>query len=120
MSTHSEILAIVDGYFAGIYDGDVERLATTFHPRAVLSGEVKGQPYYKTVDEYLDGVRNRKSPSELGEPFAMKAVGVELVGEIALVKAELRMLGNKYVDYLSFVRLEGRWVIVGKLFTHIE
>jgi hypothetical protein len=120
MRPHDEVLAVVDDYFAGIYGGDVERLAATFHPKAILGGEIKGQPYCKTVDEYLDGVRSRRSPSDLGEPFTMVAVGVEVHGEIALVKARLQMLGYDYVDFLSFVRLEGRWVIVAKVFTHLD
>jgi hypothetical protein len=119
MSTHAEVLAVVDDYFTGIYRGDVERLAATFHPRAILGGEIKGEPYYKTVTEYLDGVRNRKSPSALREPFAMEVTSVEVHGEIALAKARLRMLGNDYVDFLSFVREGGRWLIVAKVFTHV-
>jgi hypothetical protein len=117
---HEEVLAVVRDYFAGIYDGDVGRLAATFHPRAILSGEIKGAPYYKTVAEYLEGVETRQSPSELGEPFAMNAVSVEVHGEIALAKARLRMLGSDYLDFLSFVRVDGRWVITSKLFTHVE
>lgn len=119
MSAHTEVLAVVDEYFTGIYRGDVDRLAATFHPRAILGGEVKGEPYYKPVTEYLEGVRTRKSPSALGEPFAMEVRSIEVHGEVALAKARLRMLGNDYVDFLSFVRVDGRWLIVAKVFTHV-
>jgi hypothetical protein len=30
------------------------------------------------------------------------------------------MLGFNYVDYLSLVRCDGRWLIVNKTFTHVE
>jgi hypothetical protein len=119
VSSHHAVLEVLERYFGGIYSGDVAQLGSTFHPRAILGGEVKGQPYYKTVEEYLDAVRNRKSPKELGEPFAMKVISVEVQGSIALAKAHCPMLGFNYFDYLSFVLLEGRWVIVSKVFTHL-
>jgi hypothetical protein len=69
MSTHGEVARIIDAYFDALFNGDVERLRGTFHPRAILSGEVKGAPYHKTVDEYLSAVANRQSPRALGEPY---------------------------------------------------
>lgn len=120
MSTHSEVARIIDIYFDALFNGDVERLRGTFHPRAILSGEVKGAPYYKTVDEYLSAVANRQSPLALGEPFRMQAVAFEIVGPIAFVKTRSPMLGFNYVDFLSLVQYEGRWVIAAKIFTHVD
>src|SRR5262249_50003502 len=45
-------------YFPGIYEGDVVLLRTIYHPGTLLFGDVKGQPYAKTLDTYLDGVKN--------------------------------------------------------------
>lgn len=119
MQDHQEVHDVLDVYFTSIFQGDVARLGTTFHPRAILSGEVKGQPYYKTVDEYLEVVKNRKSPQDLGETFGMKVLSVEILGPIAFAKAHCPMLGYNYIDFLSLVRLDGRWVIAAKIFTHV-
>ena len=120
MSAQSEVSHVIDTYFDALFNGDVERLRSTFHPRAILSGEVNGAPYYKTVDEYLAAVRNRQSPQALGEVFRMKAVSFDIVGPIAFVKTQSPMLGFHYVDFLSLVRYEGHWVIAAKVFTHVE
>jgi hypothetical protein len=120
MSAQTEVGHVIDTYFDALFNGDEERLRSTFHPRAVLSGEVKGAPYHKTVDEYLSAVRNRQSPRALGENFRMKAVTFDIVGPIAFVKTQSPMLGFHYVDFLSLVRYEGRWVIAAKVFTDLE
>ena len=119
MNDHEAVLAVVDSYCKGVYRGDIELLRSVFHPKAALFAEVRGQPYYKPLEEYLSVVASRKSPESLGEPFLMKPVAVEVTHEIAFAKVHCPMLGYRYTDYLSFVREDGRWVIVNKLFTDV-
>lgn len=114
-----EILALVKHYFAGIYIGDVSTLKAAFHPNALLFGDVNKQDYFKDIEQYLEGVKNRKSPSELGEPFQMEILSVEIINKVAMVKAHLPMLGFNYCDYLSMANVDGKWMIVNKLFTNI-
>ena len=121
MNAHKEIHETLDRYFKSIYTGDVARLKTTFHPQAVLFGEINGQPYLKPLPEYLHAVENRKSPEELGEAFEMKVVSVEVLDtvNIAYAKTHCRMLGFNYFDFLSLIRQDNRWMIVNKLFAHV-
>lgn len=120
MNSHQEILSVVELYFKSIFAGDVDSLRSTFHPKAILSGEVKGIPYYKPLDEYLEVVKNRKSPKDLSDVFKMIVISVEVTGAIGFVKANCPMLGFNYVDYLSFVFFDGKWVIASKVFTHLD
>lgn len=120
MNDQQEIYKVLKIYFDSIYFGNAELLRTVFCSGAILSGEVKGQFYYKTLDEYLEIVENRKSPNDLGESFAMKALSIEILAKIAFVKTHCKMLGFNYYDYLSLVHKEGRWLIVSKLFTHVD
>jgi hypothetical protein len=110
---------LIRNYCEGIYRGDVALLRETFHPRAMLFGEVKGAPYLKTVGEYLEVVAGRPSPESLGETFAMQTESVEIVGDIATAKIKCPIFEYTYADRLSFVRHDGRWWIAAKLFTHI-
>lgn len=118
MTRHQEVLDVLDRYFEGLFNGDAALLRSIFHPQAMLFGEVKGQPYLKRIDEYLDVVANRTSPRDQGEPFRMEAISVEVLGDIAYAKVHSPMLGGNYFDYLAFVRQDDRWLIVNKLFTH--
>src|SRR5687768_7796534 len=115
----TEIQSLIDDYFKGIFRGDVEKLRLAFHPQCLLFGDINGQPYFKNVDEYLEGVRNRKSPHEQGENFSMEILGIEISGNNAIAKLHLPMLGYNYYDFLSLSKIAGRWQIVNKLFTNV-
>lgn len=115
-----DIQAVVANYFEGIFYGDIQKLESAFHPQCLLIGDINGQPYFKNLQEYLTGVKNRKSPDDAGEEFKMEILGVEIMNEIAYVKLHLPMLGFNYYDYVSMSRIEGRWLIVNKIFTHVS
>ncbi|MHA4737660.1 nuclear transport factor 2 family protein [Dyadobacter sp. MSC1_007] len=114
------ITATISDYFNGVFNGDVDLLRSAFHPQTLVSGDVNGQPYFKTVDQYLDGVKNRKSPSELGQQFKMEIISIEIINMIAVVKARLVMFEFNYYDLLSLSKIDGKWVIVNKLLTNVS
>lgn len=113
-----EITALTEQYFKGVYEGDTTLLAGVFHPDAILSGVINGQPYYRNLPAYLEVVKNRQSPQAQGETFKMKILAVEMMGDIAFVRLHCPILGFNYYDYLSLNCIEGRWWIMHKLFTH--
>lgn len=115
----SAVSAVLSNYFKGIFYGDTELLRSTFHPQALVAGDVNGQPYFKTVDQYLEGVKNRKSPFELSEAFRMEIVGIEIINSIAIAKAHVPMFEFNYYDLLSLNIINGEWVIVNKLLTNV-
>jgi hypothetical protein len=115
-----EIETTISHYFQGIYKGDIEKLKNVFHPQALLTGDIKGEPYFKTVKDYIEGVKTRKSPSDLGEDFMMEIMGIEILGSTAVAKLHVPMLGFNYYDFLSLSLVNQKWEIVNKLFTHVE
>lgn len=114
-----EVENVVQNYFKGVYVGDLELLKEQFHPHCLLAGDINGSSYFKAFSEYLEGVANRKSPADSGEPFNMRILGMEFLGTNAIVKAYLPMLGYHYYDTLLVVKLNEKWKIAGKLFAHI-
>lgn len=119
MSEHEQVLAAVDAYCRGVYRGDIGLLRSVFDPRAQLFAQVRGQAYFRPLDDYLAVVAARRSPESLGQAFRMKPVSVEVTGEIAFAKVHCPMFDLNYIDYLSFVRQDGRWHIVNKTFTDL-
>lgn len=114
------ITKVVCDYFDGIYNGNIDQLQGSFSSDVKIYGDIKGEEYAKTLDEYLEGVKNRKSPSELEEKFRMEIIGIEVIGNVAIVKAHLKMLGYNYYDFLSLCIVNKDWKIVNKLFSHVE
>ena len=106
-------------YFDGIYTGDVAKLKTVYHPGTLLFGDVKGQPYAKTLDEYLDGVAHRQSPKDSGKPFKGTIVDIRVTNSIAIAEVKVKMYDFDYHEYLSFHRIDGKWLIVNKMISDV-
>ena len=109
-----------DFYFPGIYAGDLNLLGQVYHPGTLLFGDVKGQPYAKTLEQYLDGVAHRQSPKDSGKPFKGEIVNISVVNTIAVAEVKVKMYDFYYHEFLSFHKIDGRWLIVNKMITDVS
>lgn len=112
--------ALVRYYFQGVYDGNVELLRQVYHPATLVFGDVKGQPYAKTLEQYLDGVAHRTSPKDSGKPYETEIIRIDVINSIAMAKVRVKMFEFNYHDFLSFHKIDGHWLIVNKMLTHVE
>lgn len=114
-----EIETLINTYFEGIFYGNVSNLLTCFSNDATLYGDINSIEYIKNLSEYIETVRTRKSPNDLGESLNMSIMGIDILGKAAMVKLHVPMLGFNYYDYLSLFKIQGKWKIVNKLFAHV-
>lgn len=112
--------ALENYYLKGIYEGNLDLLNQVYYKGTLLLGDVKGQPYYKTLEQYLDGVKNRVSPRDSGKPFKGEIKSIKVVNSIAVAEVDVTMYDFIYHDFLSFHKLDGRWLIVNKMMTDIK
>ena len=119
MEDHQSILVVLADYFNGLYTGDTALLRSVFHPDAALFADINGQPYHKSLDEYLAGVEQRESPEELGEAYQMKVQTLDVIHNIASAKVHVPARGINFYNYLSLVKHDGVWVIVNKIFADV-
>jgi Putative lumazine-binding len=123
MGTNQDSLAITraleDYYFKGIFEGDINILGNILNPGTLLFGDVKGQPYAKTLDQYFDGVAHRQSPKDSGKAFKGTILSVDVVNSIAVAKVNVKMYEFNYDEFLSFHKINNRWMIVNKMITDV-
>lgn len=117
METQENIISQIleNDYFKGIYEGDLHAMDRVFYPGALLFGDVKGQPYAKTLEQYLDAVKNRQSPKDSGKPFKGDILNIKVVNSIAIAEVTVKMYDFFYHEFLSFHRINDKWVIVTKM-----
>ncbi|BDU25799.1 nuclear transport factor 2 family protein [Flavobacterium sp. GSB-24] len=120
LDTEAITAAIENNYFKGIYEGDEMLLGSIFQPGTLLYGDVNGQPYFKTADLYLNGVKNRQSPKDSGKPFKGEILNIKVVNSIAMAEVNLKMYEFNYRDFLSFHKINGKWYIVNKMLTNVS
>ena len=111
--------ALKDYYFNGIYEGDLNALQNILNPGTLLFGDVKGKPYSKTLDEYLDVVKSRQSPKDSGKPFKGTIHSINIINSIAIAKVHVKMYDFEYDEFLSFHKIDNRWVIVNKMLSDV-
>ena len=112
--------ALEQYYFKGIYEGNVELLHQIYYPGTLLFGDVKDQSYFKTLDQYLDGVKNRQSPKDSGKPFKGEIISIKVVNTIAAAEVKVKMYDFNYYELLSFHQFNGKWLIVNKMISDIS
>jgi hypothetical protein len=112
--------ALEDQYFKGIYEGDVNILGSIFNPGTLLFGDIKGRPYAKTLNEYLDGVAHRQSPKDSGKLFEGDILSVKVVNSIGIAEVKVKMYEFHYHEFLSFHKINGKWLIVNKMITDVS
>ncbi|MCB1953986.1 MAG: nuclear transport factor 2 family protein, partial [Rhodocyclaceae bacterium] len=69
------------------------------------------------LDDYLPVVAKRESPASLGERYGFELESILFAGPtVALAKMRSTMLGKRFVDLLSLLKVDGEWRILAKVF----
>ena len=114
------IEALVQDYFFGMYEGDVERLRRIFHPQCWLFGENRNGSHEFPLSGFLDQIASEPVPKAEGEPFDMRLVSLDRTGSVAAAKVAVRYRGRQYTDYLTLQKTTADWSIVGRLFFSLD
>lgn len=112
-----EIVAALGTYFDGLYHSDTKRLRQVFHPQAIYACATEGKLLYLTMDEYFPVVDKRPAPASRNEPRSDRILSIEFAGPVtAIAKVNCAIGPKAFTDLLTFVKLDGRWQIMSKVF----
>jgi hypothetical protein len=116
----TSLMQAVQRYLDLCQDNDRSRFDRVFRPTAQLHGIVDGALKKSTAAEFRDGFLSRPSPISQGSQRADEILLVDFASDTqAMTKLRLRINNTVYVDYLTWHRLDGEWLITAKGF-HIE
>lgn len=103
-------------YVDSFNNRDPKGIAAAFHPVAVLYSAGRNglseYPRWKWVESL------EKNPNKPADwiPYTAKISVLDMTETTAVAKVELDNPKEHYVDYLSMVKLDGKWRIVGKVY----
>lgn len=112
----TEIEAILQSYFDGLYQGDVAKLISIFHPDSWL----KAPGVRRSLTQWLADVATRETPAELNKPFEFKILSIDVVQDQAMAKIHCPLFDFNYIDFLGLLKEDGKWKIVTKMYTDIK
>lgn len=115
----TDILAAAQVYLDGLYEGDTAKIRQVFHPASSLfavagDGKLVNMPR----EEWCKMVESRPSPKANGQGREHERIlSVDITGlNTAQVKLNCAILPRLFTDYLSLIRLDGRWQVISKTF----
>jgi hypothetical protein len=110
-----ELTEAIQKYFDLMYDCDVANFADVFGPTAQLHGYRDGKMVCWPAAEYKEALRVRQSPLSQGSPRQDSILLIDIgSASHALAKVEVRIHAGIYHDYLTYHKIDGRWLITSK------
>jgi len=110
------VMTLVQDYFNGLYEGDIEKLESIFHADAFL----KAPGLRRSLQQWLEAVAGRAIPAQEGQAYDFKLLSIEIIKDQAMVKLECPLFEHAYVDFLGLLKENGRWLIVNKMYTDLN
>ena len=119
-NSYSQIEAAMQLYFDGFYEGDVNTLKQVFHPNCHLYSATLGTIVDDDMDAVYARVAAREAPAKRAEVRADRIISIHFSDNVtALATVEIGIGDKFFTDYLNFVKLDGQWCIISKIYTFV-
>ena len=106
----------VQYYFDGGKNRDSVALRKAFHPDARMLFARDGKLVVVPIGEYIARVaESTLKPGEV-DSTRRRVTAVDVAGDAAVATVELERPDALVTDYMSLLKVEGRWMIVNKIF----
>lgn len=118
------IVAVLNDYFDGFYNSDVETLRNVFHPSCHLYSAGGGSLADDDMAAVYARVAQRGSegegPSDNGAARFDRIVTIDMSApECAYAKVRIAIAPRYYTDYLTLVKIGGDWRIITKTYSWV-
>jgi hypothetical protein len=119
-TSYSEIAQVLQAYFYGFYEGDANWLKQVFHRNCHLYNAADGAFVDDDMTAVYARVENRTPPATENQRRQDRILSIDRSGpESSLAKVQLAIGPKLFTDYLSLLKIDGRWQIVSKTFTYV-
>ncbi len=115
-----ELIEAIHWYFDALYNGDTELFKKVMHPHVRLFSATDAPTVELDLPTYMEIVRKRPSPSSRNDPRLDRVLSVEVASPTtAHVRVQDAVLPKVFTDDLTFLRVDGRWRIVSKVWHYV-
>jgi Putative lumazine-binding len=104
----------VGQYLRAHATGSGEHIKNVFHPELKMFFVREGQIAFRTAPDYIGGFSGKPAADEAQRKRRIE--NVDITGTAAVAKVVLDYPNATLTDYLSLVKANGEWKVVGKIF----
>ena len=117
MKNKEEVLKVVEHYINSAYESDGNTTRKIFDDDARVTGHINGKLIRQTKEDWAKFVeKNIPSPKEQGKVKSYDILMVDAGKETAVVKVKSEYINIKFLDTLSFLKIDDEWKIYNKVF----
>lgn len=119
-SSIDEITALLQVYFDGLYEGDLDKFGQIFHENAHLYCTDGNTVTDLPREAYFEMIRGRESAANLGLTRHDRIISIHKAGpNTALATVNCALPPRYFTDYLTLMRDANGWQIISKSF-HVD
>ncbi|KGA41041.1 nuclear transport factor 2 family protein [Pectobacterium odoriferum] len=115
---YDAVIAVAQKYVDGLRIGSVEGVAEAFHKDAVMYGFTNGELLGGTIGNLFDFVGKNGKASEI--TTRLDVLAITPTTAVVRVDMEKDAIGADYNDYLTLIRIDGKWQIIAKVYHQFE
>ena len=106
---------VIQDYFQGYQQADISLIQNAFHPDTKLLSVSDEKIDVTEMKNWLKSLKERHESGDirLGK---LKIESIDVTDQAASVKLKIKFQEFEFTDYLSLLRLDGKWLIVGKIY----
>lgn len=120
MSDEQQIRGVIQTYFDSMHESSADKVRAAFHPQGRLFGFIDDELHEMSTEDFAGFVASQQpSPREQGLSPRVEIVSLDIAGSTAAAKVRDDYLGLAFLDFISLVKVDGRWSIYNKTF-HVE
>ena len=113
----NEIKKVLQTYFDACNENCGDKMDSILHNAAHVYGHAEGGTLNDMDKEFFVDLIRSEQPAE-DFPRADEILSIDFTGEnTAIARVKLRVGNTLYTDILSLIRLEGKWMIISKLYS---
>ena len=110
-----QIKLVLADYFQGYQLADVRLIKRAFHADTRLLSTENGVLDRTEMNDWIKSLEARHASGDIRRGI-LKIHYIDGTGETASAKVTIKFPAFTFTDYLSLLKLNGRWVIVGKIY----
>lgn len=109
------VRAPLEAYLRGHATGDAAQFRQAFHDDAEVWGVRGGAVIQWTDDEYISRAGNGQAAADEAQRRRW-IEAIDVTGDTGTAKIVLDYPAVKFTDYMQLMRVDGRWLIINKMF----
>jgi hypothetical protein len=107
---------VLKDYFQGYLKAEKHLIEKAFHPETRLFSVDKGKLDKTEMSDWLKNIESRKAKGD-ERNADQEIIFIEITDDAAIAKVILTFSKYKFTDYLSLLRIQDQWQIIGKIYT---